>query len=75
METTDGIQKNWVKIYPSYLDKNIKHSEGRKVPNDVAVENPTSREIFFDCGEILRLNAKEEKVKLEINLIQNNENI
>ncbi len=63
MENTDSVQKKWVKIYPSYLDKSLKQSEGRKVPNDVAVENPTSREIFLVCGEILKLNSKEEKVK------------
>ncbi|PSQ17453.1 signal recognition particle protein Srp19 [Halobacteriales archaeon QS_8_69_26] len=32
-------------IYPAYLDRNCTRSEGRRVPEDVAVEDPTVEEI------------------------------
>lgn len=35
----------WICIYPAYLNKNKTRSEGRRVPSDKAVENPTINEI------------------------------
>jgi signal recognition particle subunit SEC65 len=64
MEQADQIQKKWVKIYPSYLDKDIKCSEGRKIPLEIAVSNPNTKEIFVVCSELLKLGCKEEKVIL-----------
>ncbi len=66
MEQTEDIQKKWIKIYPSYLDKDLKNSEGRKVPADIAVSNPTTRDIFVVCSEVLKLNCKEEKVFFDL---------
>ena len=43
MENKDNLKKKWVKIYPSYIDKGLKVSEGRKVSNTIAVENPTAK--------------------------------
>jgi signal recognition particle subunit SEC65 len=62
MESGDEMKKKWVKIYPQYIDKGAKHSEGRKLSNEVSIDNPTTREIFFVCSEVLRLDCREEKV-------------
>jgi signal recognition particle subunit SRP19 len=32
-------------IWPAYLDANLSRSEGRRVPEDLAVEDPTVEEI------------------------------
>jgi signal recognition particle subunit SRP19 len=32
-------------IYPAYFDRNLSRSEGRRVPDDLAVEDPTVDEI------------------------------
>ena len=37
---------NYVKIYPSYLDKNVKVAEGRRVNLENAVPDITTDEIF-----------------------------
>ncbi len=66
MEQADELQKKWVKIYPSYLDKDLKCAEGRKISSEVAVSNPTTKEIFGACSEILKLNCKEEKVLFKL---------
>jgi signal recognition particle subunit SEC65 len=39
----------WIKIYPSYLDKTIKKSEGRKMGSEFCVENPMIRELYVIC--------------------------
>ena len=39
-------EKNWIRIYPIYIDKNVKLSEGRKVSINNSCENPLSSEIF-----------------------------
>lgn len=46
MESNDKIIKSWIKIYPIYIDKGIKRSEGRKIADQFSVENPTIKEIF-----------------------------
>jgi hypothetical protein len=66
MESSEALQKKWVKIYPSYIDKALKHSEGRKVSSAIAVENPTCRDIFIVCSEILKLNCSEQFVNILI---------
>ena len=45
MENTEKLQKNWIKIYPIYIDKDMKRSEGRKMPTEFSVEAPTAKEI------------------------------
>ncbi|VDO67903.1 unnamed protein product [Haemonchus placei] len=39
-------EKRWVVIYPTYLDSKKSLQQGRKIPKGMAVENPTSVEIF-----------------------------
>ena len=67
MEQADTIQKQWVKIYPSYIDKALKHSEGRKISATLAVENPSIKEIFAICADQLRLDSKMEVVRDKLN--------
>jgi signal recognition particle subunit SEC65 len=62
MEQADTMKKQWVKVYPSYIDKALKHSEGRKISATLAVENPNIKEIFAICAEELRLDSKMEVV-------------
>jgi signal recognition particle subunit SEC65 len=66
MENNDAMVKKFVKIYPSYIDKELKHSEGRRIPMSIAVENPRSIEIYAVCSKILGLDAREENVKINI---------
>jgi signal recognition particle subunit SEC65 len=63
MENNEALKKKYIKIYPSYIDKQLKHSEGRKVPLSVAVENPLTTEINAVCNQILGLDSASEKVK------------
>ena len=51
-------EKKYVKVYPIYLDKNIKYSEGRKINKEICVENPKAKDIFRVCTEILGLKCK-----------------
>lgn len=46
MESNDKMIKTWIKIYPIYIDKGMKRSEGRKVADEFSVENPSIKEIF-----------------------------
>ncbi|KAK6045078.1 SRP19 protein [Cooperia oncophora] len=39
-------EKRWVVIYPTYIDSKKSLQQGRKIPKGMAVENPTSVEIF-----------------------------
>jgi signal recognition particle subunit SEC65 len=64
MESTKDIKKKYIKIYPTYIDKGIKYSEGRKIASGIAVENPHIREIAAVCAEMLGL-----EVKLEVVII------
>lgn len=56
------LLKHWVKIYPTYLDKTLKVSEGRKVANTLAVETPTLQEIAEICVNLLKLPIKPQAV-------------
>ena len=60
-DQTKGI-KNWVKVYPIYIDKNFKLSEGRKTGLLSSVENPSIEDIYRICSSILKLNTKVENV-------------
>jgi signal recognition particle subunit SRP19 len=64
MENNDALRKKFIKIYPIYIDKQLKHSEGRKVPLSDAVENPLAEEIQAVCVKILGLDTIREKVNL-----------
>jgi signal recognition particle subunit SRP19 len=39
-------------IWPAYLDANCTRAEGRRVPEDVAVEEPTVDEIAEAVGQV-----------------------
>lgn len=58
----ENLKSQWVKVYPTYIDKTLPYSEGRKVASGLAIENPTAREIFITCGEYLKLDSVEEHV-------------
>jgi hypothetical protein len=66
MESEDKTVKTWLKIYPSYIDKEIKHSEGRKVSLPYAVDKPSAQEIFLICQNLLKLPCKLEYVSILI---------
>ena len=61
MENQATLQQNWIKIYPSYIDKELKHSEGRKVSEVYAVEKPNVPEIYLVCKEIFGLDCAIER--------------
>ena len=63
MENENDLQKRWIKVYPIYIDKDFKHSEGRKVSSVYAVEKPTAHEIYQICNGLLKLQCKVENVK------------
>lgn len=60
MESDDLLKKKWVKVYPSYIDKTLKYSEGRRVASTIAVESPNIKEIFIICAEVLKLDCAQE---------------
>ena len=49
MEKDSNKSKEWIKIYPIYLDKAMKKSEGRKLGTQYCVENPSIKELFVIC--------------------------
>lgn len=49
----DVDTRRWVVIYPPYIDKLRKESEGRKIAKDKCVEKPTMKEVF-DCVQMLK---------------------
>ena len=51
-------EKKYVKIYPVYIDKTLKLSEGRKIKSDICTENPRAKDIYRVCNEILGLKCK-----------------
>ena len=67
MESTRDYsnEKNWIRIYPIYIDKDVKLSEGRKVSINNSCEQPSSSDIYQAITNILNLPCKlEEEVKL-----------
>jgi signal recognition particle subunit SEC65 len=63
MESQETLVKKYIKIYPSYIDKALKHSEGRKVSSSIAMENPRIEEINAVCSQVLGLDSKKENVE------------
>ena len=53
----ESVEKTWVKVYPSYIDKELKHSEGRKVSAVYAVDKPTVQEIYIICKQLFGLDC------------------
>ena len=67
MESTRDYsnEKNWIRIYPIYIDKDVKLSEGRKVSINNSCEQPSSSDIYQAITKILNLPCKlEEEVNL-----------
>ena len=62
MESKEKIEKKWVKVYPIYIDKAVKISEGRKVNLNNSTEEPTAKAIYQVVTEFFGLNAKIEEV-------------
>ena len=53
-------EKKYVKVYPIYIDKNLKCSQGRKISSQSCTENPKVKDIEKVCKEILGLKCKVE---------------
>ena len=67
MESTRDYsnEKNWIRIYPIYIDKDVKLSEGRKVSINNSCEQPSSSDIYQAITKISNLPCKlEEEVKI-----------
>jgi signal recognition particle subunit SEC65 len=62
MESNESLKKSWVKVYPSYIDRTLKCSEGRKLASSLAVENPNIAEIFIVCAEFLKLDSAQDVI-------------
>ncbi|VDL68532.1 unnamed protein product [Nippostrongylus brasiliensis] len=56
-------EKRWVVIYPTYIDSKKSLQQGRRIPKELAVENPTSTEIH-DVLSATGLNPVLERGKL-----------
>ena len=48
-------------VYPEYFDSNLKRSEGRKVPLNQSVKNPTVDEIYSVIVDSAILSSKSQK--------------
>lgn len=46
MEKNAKPVNEWIKIYPIYLDKAMKKTEGRKLGKEFCVENPNIKELY-----------------------------
>ncbi|XP_065076833.1 signal recognition particle 19 kDa protein [Ochlerotatus camptorhynchus] len=49
-------RERWVCIYPAYINKKKTRQEGRRIPKDLCVENPSYQEIR-DVLHVLNLNV------------------
>mmetsp|Transcript_25532 Transcript_25532/g.60734 ORF Transcript_25532/g.60734 Transcript_25532/m.60734 type:complete len:144 (-) Transcript_25532:165-596(-) len=52
-----------VVIYPSYINRKLKISEGRRISKEKACEDPTAQEIFDSVTKALKLDAQLEADK------------
>ena len=55
-------EKKWIKVYPIYVDKALKLSEGRRVKIESGCEKPTAKDVFTVCSNFLGLECKVEPV-------------
>ena len=51
-------EKKYVKVYPIYIDKDLKYSGGRKINLELCVEKPSPMQIQRVCEELLGLKSK-----------------
>ena len=51
-------EKKYVKVYPIYIDKDLKYSKGRKINLELCVEKPNPMQIQRVCEELLGLKCK-----------------
>jgi len=63
-----GDHDKRVIIYPSYINKKLKISEGRRIPVTKACEDPTAQEIFDSVTRDLKLQAELEAIHTLWNL-------
>ena len=70
MYELDVKHKDWKTIYPVYLNSKRTIKDGRRIPLERGIENPTANEIFDAMcaqGYILEDSViKQEKVKYQI---------
>lgn len=64
MEESHAKDKNIIKIYPSYFDKNLKVSDGRRVCLNDAIEDPSCEEVYNAIHQILKFECVPEYVSL-----------
>ena len=48
-------EKKYVKVYPIYINKNVRYEKGRKINLELCVEKPDSLQILRVCKELLGL--------------------
>ena len=51
-------EKKYVKVYPIYINKNVKYSKGRQINLELCVEKPDSMQIMKVCKELLGLTCR-----------------
>ncbi|CAH1790121.1 unnamed protein product [Owenia fusiformis] len=49
-EFTHSDRERWICVYPAYINSKKSISEGRRIPKELAVENPTYTEIRDICA-------------------------
>jgi signal recognition particle subunit SEC65 len=52
MTTSEDKTKGWSTIYPIHIDAEKGYDQGRKIPKDKAVAEPTAIEIYDICKHL-----------------------
>lgn len=58
--------KDFVHVYPNYIDKENKVNEGRKVNKDKCVSNVTCEEIFNAVSKVIGLKCTPQYVRFKL---------
>lgn len=61
MATQKVDTKNWIVIYPAYIDQTLTLEEGRKVSKEISTPNPTIIELKSACDKLNIKYALEKK--------------
>ena len=59
--TAEIDTKDWICIYPAYIDADRTLAQGRRIGKHLSTKNPDAMAIFFVCGVKLQLQAVLEK--------------
>lgn len=59
--------KDFIHVYPNYLDKENKVNEGRKVNKEKCVSNVTCEEIFNAVSKVIGLKCTPQYVRIKFN--------